>query len=89
MTIRRNSTITIPRGPSINTSLCLRQLWRIAPRFVWYFISAVGVILKVTAKALHLPEVLFRAAEEEAAKKFVQKSLKQAASDGRDLQRRL
>lgn len=78
----------MPRGPSINTRLCLQQPWRIASRFAWYFISAVGVILKVTAKALHLPEVLFRAAEE-AAKKFVQRSLKQAARDGRDLQRRL
>lgn len=55
----------------------------------WYFLSAVGVILKVTAKALHLPQILLIAAEEETAKKFVQKSLKKAARDGRDLQRRL
>lgn len=88
MTIRRNSTIRIPRGSSINMRLCLQQPWEIASRFVWYFLSAVGVILKVTAKALHLPQVLLRAAEEKAAKKFAQKSLKKAAGDGRELQRR-
>lgn len=69
--------------------LRLQQPWKIASRFVWYFISAVGVILKVTAKALHLPQVLLRAAEEKAAMKFVQKSLKKDAKGGREFQRRL
>lgn len=60
-----------------------------ASRFVWYFTSAGGVILKVTAKELHLPQVSLIAAEKKSAKKFVQKSLKKAARDGRDLQRGL
>lgn len=70
--------------------LCLQQPWKIASRFVWYyFLSAVGVTLKVTAKALHLPQVLLIAAKKKAARKFVQKSLKKAARDGIDLQGRL
>jgi len=45
----------------------------------------VGAMLKVRARALHLPEVLPTATEDEA-KKLVQKSVKQAVRDGRDLQ---
>lgn len=89
VTIRSSGAIKIPRGSPINKTLCLQclqQPWEIASRFVQHFILAVGALLKVRARALHLPQVLPTAAEHEA-KKLVQKSVKQAARDGRDLLR--